>query len=206
MREGEIKSILIYLGEKEKVATRLVLEKVSENLANQKRRKLKTDKQNKRKNISKERLAFCDVNAFITNCTKEQLPDNLLRLCYSLRWQIEIIFKAWKSYFKIAKVRQMKIERFECFHYGCMMLIIASTHILAYFKQNHFKQKKEEISELKFFKLIASLKREISDIIKSRNDLLASFFDQLESIIERTCIKEGKKNRLKPLNIIEKIP
>ena len=58
MQKGEIKNIQVYLGEKEKYPTRLVLEKVPTQLANEKRRKLTTDKQNKRKGISKERLIF----------------------------------------------------------------------------------------------------------------------------------------------------
>jgi hypothetical protein len=205
MKEGEIKGIQVYLGEKEKFPTRLTLEKVPEQLANEKRRKLTTDKQNKRKGISKERLIFCDVNAFITNCSQEQLPDHLLRKCYSLRWQVEIIFKAWKSFFKIDKVNQMKIERFECFHYGCLMLIIASTNLLRYFKQWYLKKHKEEISELKFFKLIASMKQEIKEIIKKQQSEIAIFLDLLADIIERTCVKEQKKNKLKPLSIIRNL-
>ena len=63
MRAGEIKSMWVSLGEKEKFRTRLVLEKVSAQIANEKRRKLKSDKQNKRKNISEERLILFDVNA-----------------------------------------------------------------------------------------------------------------------------------------------
>lgn len=202
MKPGEIKSIWIYLGKKEKFHTRLVLEKVPEQVANEKRRKLKTDKQNKRKAISNERLIFCDVNAFITNCTEEQLPNHLLRQCYSLRWQIEIMFKAWKSFFKIDKVRQMKIERFECFHYGCLMWIIASTHLLRYFKQWHLKKYNEEISELKFFKLIASIKQEMKEIIKSNEQNISNFLDLLYAIIGRTCVKEQKKNKLNPLKIL----
>jgi len=202
MNEGEIKNIQVYLGEKEKYPTRLVLEKVSPQLANEKRRKLTTDKQNKRKGISKGRLIFCDVNAFITNCSQEQLPDHLLRKCYSLRWQVEIIFKAWKSFFNIDKVSQMKIERFECFHYGCLMLIIASTNLLSYFKQWYLNKRKEEISELKFFKLIASMKQELKEIIKKHKSEIAIFLDLLADIIERTCVKEQKKNKLKPLSIL----
>ena len=205
MKEGEIKNMSVYLGEKEKYLTRLVLEKVSAQVANEKRRKLTTDKQNKRKGISKERLVFCDVNAFITNCSQEQLPDHLLRQCYSLRWQVEIIFKAWKSFFKIDKVNQMKIERFECFHYGCLMLIIASTNLLRYFKQWYLNKHKEEISELKFFKLIASMKQELKEIIKKQTSEIADFLDHLADIIERTCVKEQKKNKLKPLAILRKI-
>lgn len=205
MQEGEIKNMQVYLGEKEKYPTRLVLEKVPRQLANEKRRKLTTDKQNKRKGISKERLIFCDVNAFITNATGEQLPNHLLRQCYSLRWQIEIIFKAWKSLFKIDKVKQMKIERFECFHYGCLMLIIASANLLRYFKQWYIKKYQDEISELKFFKLITSMKQELKEMIKKHKCEIAIFLDQLSEIIERTCVKEQKKNRLKPLTIIRNL-
>lgn len=205
MKVGELKSMQIYLGEKEKHPTRLALEKLPKKLGNEKRRKLKTDKQNKRKTISKERLIFCDVNAFITNCTEEDLPNDLLRHCYSLRWQVEIIFKAWKSSFKIDKVKQMKIERFECFHYGCLMLIIASTHLLSYFKQWYLTKHKEEISELKFFKLISSMKQKIKEIVKKQKIAIDLFLEQLAEIIERTCVKEQKKNRLKPLEIIRNL-
>lgn len=205
MKEGEIKNIQVYLGEKEKFPTRLVLEKVPVQLANEKRRKLATDKQNKRKGISKERLIFCDVNAFITNCTQEQLPNHLVRQCYSLRWQVEIIFKAWKSFFKIDKIKQMKIERFECFHYGCLMLIIASTHLLSYFKQWYFNKHQEEISELKFLKLIASMRQEIKQITQKPKAAIEKFLNQLAEIIERTCVKEQKKNKLKPLTILRNL-
>lgn len=174
-------------------------------MANEKRRKLTTDKQNKRKGISKARLVFCDVNAFITNCTEEQLPNDLVRQCYSLRWQVEIIFKAWKSFFKIDKVKQMKIERFECFHYGCLMLIIVSTHMLRYFKQWYLKKCLQEISELKFFKLITSIKQEIKQVISNQKDAMADFLDQLAEIIERTCVKEHKKNKLNPLKTLRNL-
>lgn len=205
MKEGEQNNIQIYLGEKERYPTRLALEKVPQELSNEKRRKLKTDKQNKRKSISEERLIFCNVNAFITNCTEEQLPNKLIRQCYSLRWQVEIIFKAWKSYFKIDKVKQMRIERFECFHYGCLMFIIACTNLLIYFKQWCFKKCKKEISELKFFKLLTSMKQEIKEVINKQKLILSDFLDDIANIIKRTCIKEQKKGRLQPLVIIENL-
>jgi hypothetical protein len=206
MQEGEIKTLWVYIGNNELFGTKLTLEKVPKEVADEKRRKLKTDKQNKRKVVSKERLALCDVNAFVTNCTSEELPDPLLRQCYSLRWQIEIIFKAWKTFFKIDKVAQMKLHRFECFHYGCLMWIIASTHLLAYFKHWYLNKNNKEISELKFFKLMASIKQEIKEVIKSKQYQISGFLDQLAGQIERTCIKECKKNKLTPLKIIAKIP
>lgn len=202
MKVGQIKSIPIFLGDNNKFATRLVLEKLPKQLSDEKRRKLKRYTKEKRRSVTKERLIFCDVNAFVTNCNEEQLPNYLIRQCYSLRWQVEIIFKAWKSYFKIDQVKQMKMERFECFHYGCLMLIIISTHLLRYCRQLLFKNHQEEISELKFFKLIASMKQDIKEVITKNRKTISNFLDQLIAIAERTCVKEEKLNRLQPLKII----
>lgn len=202
IKKGLTTSTEVYIGEKEKFPVRLVLEKVPLAIANEKRRKLKTDKQNKRKGITKERLIFCDVNAFITNCDEEQLPTDLIRQCYSLRWQIEIMFKAWKSIFKIDKVKQMKLERFECLHYGCLMLIIASTQLLMFYKRRYIKKYNEEVSELKFFKLIVSLHEELKIVLKKTKYKISKLLEQIDSMIEQFCIKEQKKNKLKPLKIL----
>lgn len=109
MQAGELRQYQVYLGE-EKLAVRLIIEKVPQQLAERKRRKLKTDKQNKRKNISRARLSFCNLNAYITNTDPHDLPMQQVRSYYSLRWQIEILFKAWKSVYHIDQVIPMLIE------------------------------------------------------------------------------------------------
>lgn len=202
MSYGEIKSINVQIGEKEKFATRLVIEKLPKKVADEKRRKLKHYKKQKQRTFTKELLIFCDVNTFVTNCNQEQLPTHLIRQCYSLRWQVEIIFKSWKTHFKIDKVRQMKIERFECFHYGCLMLIILSTHLLRYCRHLNYKKFELEISELKFFKLIVSMKQLIKASIRKSRNKLTEFLDNILAIAEKTCIKEQRLNRLQPLKII----
>ncbi len=205
MKVGEIKSIEVFCSEKERYPTRMILEKVPKKIADEKRRRFKTDKQMNRMGISKDRLIFCDLNVFITNCNEELLPDKLVRQCYSLRWQVEIIFKAWKSYFKIDKVRQMKIERFECLHYGCLMLIILSTQVMSYFKQWCYQKHGEEISELKFLKLISSMRCEMRMMVQMTKNKMNVFLDGMVDLIENTCFKEQKNIRLKPLSILKKI-
>jgi transposase len=42
---------------------------------------------------------------------------------YSLRWQIEIFFKTWKSLFQIHHWQTIKKERLECHVYGRLIAI-----------------------------------------------------------------------------------
>ena len=41
------------------------------------------------------------MNVYITNTSLEEVPTNYVHSLYSLRWQIEILFKTRKSFFEI---------------------------------------------------------------------------------------------------------
>ena len=64
---------------------------------------------------SKERLAWCDWTILVTNVTTELelLTAKEIAVLYRARWQIELLFKRWKSLGRIAElsgsteVRQM---------------------------------------------------------------------------------------------------
>ena len=202
MKPGEIRQYQICIDRKEKLPVRLIIEKVPDEIAGQKRRKLKTDKQNKRKNISQRRLRFCNLNAYITNASEEDLPMKSVRSYYSLRWQIEIMFKAWKSVYKIDQVKSMKRQRFECMHYGLLMLIILTTNILICFKKIIRRFNQKELSEYKLFKCIKEILPAFSDAVKKKKHLSA-FIDHTLDIAQMTCIKDQKINKLTPFSILE---
>lgn len=83
----------------------------------------------------------------------------------------------------------MKIERFECFHYGRLMLIILSTHLLRYCRHLNYKKFQLETSELKFFKLIVSMKQLIKASIRKSRNKLTEFLDSILAVAEKTCIR-----------------
>ena len=78
-------------------------------------------------------------------------PTNILLTheLYSLRWQIELLFKAWKSVFDLEKVKKMKKERFECHVYGTLIAILVTQTFL--FQARTYWQQTEgiQISERK---------------------------------------------------------
>lgn len=206
MKPGQKIDTMVYLGLKEKLHVRMILERVPDQVAAQKRRKLKTDKQNKRKSISQDRLAFCDVNAYITNAEQDMLPTDLIRSIYSLRWQIEILFKAWKSIFNIDKVKQMKVQRFECINYGTLLQLILCTKLYNYFKTSLWNKQSIELSELKSLKYLAENLKRILQAILNQVQKAKTLLLEIVDVLARKCYKEQKKNTQTPLAIMEKIP
>lgn len=205
MKVGEKLELQVYLGQKEKLPVRLILERVPDEVAAEKRRKLKTDKHNKRKNISKERLAFCDVNAYITNADQDVLPTDLIRSVYSLRWQIEIIFKTWKSTFNLDKVKQMKIQRFDCINYGTLLQIVICTKLYNYYKTILWNKSTIELSELKSFQYLLKTMNEMKIYIKgSQIKEMTELLENTKETLGRKCRKERKKGSITPMMIMSK--
>jgi hypothetical protein len=56
----------------------------------------------------------CRFSLFITNTTREMLEAPGIVQLYRLRWQIELVFKMWKSLLNLHKVKAVKKERLEC--------------------------------------------------------------------------------------------
>lgn len=121
----------IYVGvAKKRVKVRLILEQVPKEIQKKRAARLKraSIKQSKRK-ISEERKKMSQYNIFITNASEEQLPIEQIRIVYTLRWQIELMFKIWKSIFKIDKIKKMSIFRFECHLYAQLINIVLTMFI-----------------------------------------------------------------------------
>jgi len=64
---------------------------------------------------------------FITNLPKDEYPIRSLLVVYKARWQIELVFKTWKSLLGIHKIRSAKEARVRCEVYGKLIMAVIIT-------------------------------------------------------------------------------
>ena len=141
----------IYIGSKKDFQSRLIITKLTKE--NKEKRVFNHIEgiRKKRLTLSKRRLDFNSINAYITNVPSDIITANQVHELYSLRWQIEIIFKVWKSIFKINQIKKVKLERFMCFLYGRLIALLLASTIVFTSKSIILEEDKKEISELKAF-------------------------------------------------------
>ena len=205
MKANQVKDIKVFVGKTKRLPTRLILQKMPKKVADEKRRVLRKDKGRKGVKVSKERLKFCDANAFITNLTEEEWTPYQVMKLYKIRWQIEILFKVWKSILKIGQVQRMKADRFMCLLYGQLIWAVINMRIFQSFKNYFWTQWNMEISELKSYKIMSIFKFQFTHAIYSNcRKLLEQSLNQMYQAIKWLGKKQYKKGNPNPLFIYEK--
>lgn len=102
---GTVVDLPILLGRRERVPCRLIAWRLPEEVANRRRQKQReTAKKKGRPAPSAQRLAWCDWGLLVTNVPPEKLSIDEARVLYRSRWQIELLFKRWKSQNQIARM------------------------------------------------------------------------------------------------------
>jgi len=97
LSQREPVDIDILLGKESRLPCRLLAARVPATVAEKRRRRLHEDCRRKGRTASDERLAWCGWTIYVTNVEADRLSWNECVVLYRTRWQIELIFKLWKS-------------------------------------------------------------------------------------------------------------
>ena len=104
----------IELGVNHRLPARLIGVRVPQQVASKRRRKLKKEARDKGKTVSKARLALCDWTLLVTNIPRQMLSIEEALVLAKIRWQIELLFKLWKSVGQVDKSRSQNKWRILC--------------------------------------------------------------------------------------------
>jgi hypothetical protein len=88
----------IWLAKGHGLPCRLVAWRLPAEQANRRRQKLRREMVRRRgQEPTDERLAWCDWTILVTNVPEEMLTPAEVAVLYRARWQVELLFKRWKS-------------------------------------------------------------------------------------------------------------
>ena len=95
------------------------------------------------------------ITVCMTNLPESISAPQIIEL-YRLRWQVELIFKVWKSYLEIDHFKVMKQERWLCHLYGTLLVFLISQLIAYQLRNAIWEEEQIEISEMVAIRSIAT--------------------------------------------------
>jgi hypothetical protein len=147
----------------------------------------------------------CRFSLFITNTEKETLKAAEVIELYRLRWQIELVFKTWKSLLDIQKVKAVKKERLECQLIAKFIWILLNWKIFrcidAFVRENSSGY---ACSLWKFFKQARQCSHVLRMVINGQIRFRVWCETFISSIVKNLLI-EPKKGKMASFNIVNEI-
>lgn len=114
----------IFLGARQRLGARLLAVRVPQEVADQRRRRLRAEAQRKGKAVSAVRLALAGWTVLVTNVAEANLNVREAVVLARTRWQIELLFKLWKSHGQVDEVHSSKRWRVLCEVYGKLLAMV----------------------------------------------------------------------------------
>jgi len=181
----------------------LLAEKVNEQIADKRRCQLK---KSAKAIPSKQVLRLLSWSIFFTSIEDEQITFEEIFALYSLRWRIEIIFKAMKSHLNLDKIHNVPDHQLKFILIGKMILLLIITQFI-YAKVCH-KIHKRTGKIISLIKLVRYLKdnvnmiAELLEIVKKKKFAVCDIIENLSKYCsyelrsDRTNYEQQLKNTL----------
>lgn len=143
--------VLVY--EKAMVPCRLVMERVDGTEYKRRLADAVAKAKSRGLGVSQVHRIRLRYNLFITNVDTTILPYGSIRKTYYLRWQVELVFKTWKSFFRINLVKKVKKERLECQLLARLLWILVNWTLFSRLNKHvRNRDRTQGVSLLVFFK------------------------------------------------------
>ncbi|HIZ54185.1 MAG TPA: IS4 family transposase [Candidatus Enterococcus avicola] len=143
MKRGTTREYLkVYFGSA-RYPTRLVIYRMTVEQQKRQEERIKRRGQTKPGKIKQKSYDVSSISIYITNLP-EKVPAEEVPELYRYRWQVELVFKSWKSDMKVDFYRDMKKERWECHFYAELILLLLSL-LITYQLRVYFKEEKDFI-------------------------------------------------------------
>lgn len=186
----------VYIGCRRYMPVRLIVTIVPDDKIEGRIKKQRGKSKKRGSKIKNKSLKNIGLNLFISNVTSEYLSLDQVYCLYKIRWQIELIFKAWKSIGQFNKLNQAKPERILTMLYIRLLQIVMNMHIINPLSNIIFNNLKKRLSIYKAFKLMKINEEVIGNNLNCVKELHACIEKLLITLAKKALIecKKGKQS------------
>ncbi len=185
----------LLIGHEKKIKARVIFSIVPDGVKKQRASAVAYKANNKNYTVQKEYKVWTGINVFITNVSKDRLTPEQIMSIYRLRWQVELVFKTWKSHYKIDQYKTMRKERMECYVYATLLLILLQWRIFSWL--NHSSVRNGIFLSLhKFSKLMIHLTILFNEAVVRNKIKINVFLHHVIALSKSYLQKEKKKNKV----------
>lgn len=185
----------VRIGQKEQLSCRMIVLRVPQEVADERRRKARETARRKGRTPSARHLALMDWTVYITSVPATMLTLRQVVILYSVRWQIELIFKLWKSECDLDRVAGHHRERVLSELYAKLVGIVIMQFLLAPFRNGE-----RELSVVKVVRIIQHHIRHVIEHLDDCEQLTQVLQDLAQRFLE--CGRKDKRRRLTTLQAI----
>ncbi|MGH0512539.1 IS4 family transposase [Bacillus cereus] len=191
-----------YVGMTDKVPTRVIIHRLTKE-QQQKRLQDQTVREKKKgMKYSARSKRLSGINVYMTNTPTDIVPMGQVHDWYSLRWQIEILFKTWKSFFHIHHCKKIKRERLECHLYGKLIAILLCSSTMFQMRQLLLMKKKRELSEYKAIYMIKDYFLLLFQAIQKDTQELSKILIRLFNLLQQNGRKSHRYEKKTVFDIL----
>lgn len=153
--------------------------------------------------VSEDQKTRSHLDIYITNASNSMIQPDNYKPVYGLRWQIELVFKVWKSLCKIDKIKKVKIHRFECMLLAGLIWILANWSIFQVLNDWMFNQTKSKTCSIwKFFRHMTKNSQIIREIILG-NKSMKEWLERIINLSEKKFARESKNGKMPHIQRLE---
>ena len=185
----------VVIGTKKPVEVRIIITLAPEYVKQERIRKTNKQNQSYGNQTSKTFKQYAAFNIYITNVNEDILSAHQIMKLYRIRWQIELIFKTWKSYYKIHCIKTCNCYRTMCYLYACMLLILINQELCYCFQSVGYIVKGKTLSILKLTKASLQYKEDQRKwSLQPSSRLCDEIWEMFTEIVHFT-VRDQRKNR-----------
>jgi hypothetical protein len=196
--QGEAK---VYLKANRTIAVRLIYTRLTDEVVAERRRKAKLNAKRRGKSCSQRHLDLLAWSLFITNVPSDWLSPQQIMVIYRVRWQVELVFKLWKSQANLDGVGYYGLARVLCQFYARLLGLVLFHWCVA----PRRCIPSGEISLPKAFNVFQRFALRFMDVMRRLGRGLAQLLQRIDDDFQRFALKTIRRKSPSTLQVLIRI-